>query len=1704
MKVELLVSKLKSLQVHLGLEDGRLKVNAPKGVLNSDLVQQLKESKEEIIKFLSYHASYDTYQQIEPVAVKEYYPVSHAQKRLWILSQIDEDQVAYNIPLHFVFQGELDTVIVGKAFEDILQRHEILRTTFCVFEGEPLQRIVQVADCPFEVQYYDLREDHDRDAVVQRMAHEDMHELFDLQKGPLLRVKLLQTQKEKYIFLMNMHHIISDEWSTQILFREIITLYNERAANSPATLAPLKIQYKDFAAWQNTLLASNKLAHEKSFWISHFEGVLPLLELPVDRPRPAPKTYRGRQIGALLDASVVKELTQLNKDYNGSMFMTLLATVNVFLYKYTNQKDIILGTPIAGRSHPDLDGQIGYYSNTLGIRTIIHEQERVIDLLSRIRTTVLNVFEHQTYPFDRLIDDLNLKRDVSRSPLFDVAIVLQKEEVVEGTSDGLSGVSVYYYPNTVSVSKFDLTFHFIERGDKLTLILIYNTDLFEHDRIQAMLAYYRQLLGDFLSDRHKPVQELTFLAKDDVNQLLYRYNPPAAAYPADETIHGLLEAQVRRTPEAVAVRCGATSLTYASLNEKSNKLAHFLRERYAVKSDALIGVLMDRSEWMIISIMAVLKAGAAYVPIDPEYPADRVRFMLEDSDLTAVLVDKEYSRFEVVMSQAAIVHVGDLWQEVETSPASNPVRINASSDLAYIIYTSGSTGRPKGVMIEHRNVTRLLFNDSFCFDFSEKDCWTLFHSICFDFSVWEIFGALLYGGKLIVVPKSVAQDPAEFAALLETENVTVLNQIPTVFGNLLQQLEQEPAPRKLNLRYVIFGGEALKPSMLSWWHQTYPQTKLVNMYGITETTVHVTYKEISDKEIEEGISNIGTPIPTLNLYVMNEFLQLLPPGVEGELIVGGEGVARGYLNRDDLTSQRFKMNPYRPEERIYLSGDLGIRLASGDIKYTGRKDMQVKVRGFRIELGEIENALLQHAQIENVVVVDRKDDNNNNQLLAYFRSKDDITTGELREHIQHLLPEYMIPAYFIRMASFPLNANGKVERKALPEPQGWNTLSDVYVAPRTATEKAMVSVWEEELKVTPVGITSNFFALGGDSLKAIRLITKLKKQTGLEIKVADLFRTPTIEQLSKQGEPGEETIEKQLEAGRRILFEFRNKIESHIADRHINVPAYEDIYPFTPIESGLIYSSLLNLDQPVYYDQFVYNLSIRDIHIFQQAISMQVQRHNMLRTRYYLSTFNQAAKLICASIEIPFLLEDISAHTAEEQRTLIKRYMTEDLAIRLSFEGDLLWRMKAFHLGNQSYFLCWSFHHAMLDGWSVANFATELSQWLSDPGTLLPPLVHSYKDYCAIVHGKNTSGTIRDAWKNKLQDYSRNKLPFNYSGKQKSDASGVRIVYRMFNPALLEKIQTLATTYNVSFKAVCLTAHVLLMHVICSENDVVTGVVTHDRPEIEDGDTMIGCFLNTLPVRIKIQDNNTALDLIRNVYQYMVDIKPMEMHLTDIAKAIGEKTSIQNPLFDTLLNYTDFHVLKSWKENATLSSHHSAVSLDPGIRPSEMTNTLFDVEVSKTLDTFTGRIKFWSAYFEEGDVVKALDLYERILTLFTTDIQWNLSQSKVMSEAEREEVIGRFNDTRVPYSKEKTLHQLFEEQAQRTPGLTALKQHGKTISYQELDERSNQVARLLVQRGVRMRPCGILTSRSFDMIYGMYGIPQSRRILRARRSRVSH
>ncbi|MEM8778036.1 MAG: amino acid adenylation domain-containing protein [Cyanobacteria bacterium P01_G01_bin.49] len=1117
--VDEFLSHLYSLDVNLWLEGDRLRCSAPEEVLTPDLSQQLQQRKSEIIDFLQQaNLAVDAdLQPIKPTKREGNLPLSFAQQRLWFLEQLQPGSFAYNIPTAVRLIGSLDLAVLERSFNEIVRRHQTLRTHFIIVDGEPVQVIDSTLALSFPVLNLAHLSEAEQETEVLRLATQEAQKPFDLAKDPLLRVTLLQLNPTDRVVLLTLHHIIADGWSMEILIRELTRLYEAFSKDHPPSLPALPIQYTDFAAWQRQRLQGKRLDTQLSYWKQQLQGTLNVLQLPTDFLRTRIQGFQGGNQTFTLSSRLTDKLKTLSQQEGVTLFMTLLAAFKVLLYRYSGQEDIIVGSPIANRNRSEIEGLIGFFVNTLVLRTNLSGNPSFRTLLHRVREVTWGAYDHQDLPFEKLVEELHPERDLSYNPLFQVKFRLENAPT---ESYSLPGLTLRSLKQANPTAKLDLSLDMYETATGLVGGFEYNQDLFTPETINRMVGHFCTLLEGIVDNLEKPISELSLLTEKERQEILYDWNETQTDYAQNLCFHQLFEAQVQTNPEAIALVFEQEQLTYGELNQQSNQLAHYL-QTLGVKPEVKVGICVERSPFMIIALLGILKAGGAYVPLDPAYPPERLAFMVSDSQISVLLTTQKLAA-TIPHEQATVICLDTDWATIATEVEDNPISSVTPQNLAYLIYTSGSTGVPKGVLVSHEGLVNLTEDKIRVCQVSPESCVLQFFSFSFDASIPEIIMALGCGARLCLAKlESLLPGPA-LLKLLQDQGITHITITPSALANLA--FTELPS-----LQMVLVGGEAPSPDLIENWSR---DRLFINAYGPTEVTVNASMVPCGN-----GYPILPTLRPSANkqLYILDRHLQPVPVGVLGELHIGGIGLARGYLNRPDKTAEVFIPNPFegrrqqagdpplpplnkggRVRSRLYKTGDLACYLPDGRIKLLGRLDNQIKIRGFRLETGEIETLLQQHPQIKATVVAVREDLSGDKRLVAYYVAEiDAVPANELRSFLREKLPEYAIPSAFVALEAFPLTPNGKIDSHALPAPNQTRSASD-WIAPRTATEESVAQIFAQVLEIEQISIHDDFFDLGGHSLLATRLIAQLLEIFPVDVTIIDLFEAPTVAGLAER------------------------------------------------------------------------------------------------------------------------------------------------------------------------------------------------------------------------------------------------------------------------------------------------------------------------------------------------------------------------------------------------------------------------------------------------------------------------------------------------------------------------------------------------------------------------------------------------------------
>jgi amino acid adenylation domain-containing protein len=1380
------------------------------------------------------------------------FPTSFAQQRLWFLEQLEPGNSIYNIVNAIRFETRIDQGALTRSLHEIVRRHEALRTRFATVDGQPMQVVEPEPNVDLSVT--DLRglTRLEQDQAVQRQAAREGEQPFDLAAGPLFRARLLLLDDEQSVLLIAVHHIVIDGWSIGILFQELAVLYDAFSNHRPSPLHDVPVQYADYAVWQRDWLQGEALEEQVAFWRKLLAGGPAAIDLATDRQRPAVQTFQGARRYGELPPDLTDRLRAFSRREGATLFMTLLAAFDVLLWRYSGQEDVVVGTPIAGRSRSELEGLIGFFANTLPIRTDLSGDPSFRDLLGRVREVALDVYAHQDVPFDRLVEELRPARSLSHTPLFQVVFAL------ENTPRPLHvpGLSMKRLEVDRRTARCDLSLFTSDKGPGLSCLWEYSTDLFDADTIDRLALNYRTILESALSNPADPISRLGICSEAERRRLLVEWNADRTDPSPGACMQEVFEAQAERTPDSIAVICAGERLTYRELNARANQLAHYLRAR-GVGPETPVGVCLERSATMIVALLAVLKAGGAYVPLDPRYPAERLAFMLEDSRVPVLVTERSLRRMLPAVPSAIVV---DECSAIAAESAANPSRGVTPGNLAYVIYTSGSTGRPKGVEVTHRSVAHLFAVTREKLGFREGDVWTVVHSSGFDFSVWEIWGSLLQGGALVVVPLPVVEAPSEFYDLLCGEGATIVSQTPSALRALLDArrhaLTQDR--RDWSVRLIVCGGDALDADLAGELGRL--EIPVWNFYGPTESSVWTTCGLIEAEDSDRPTS-IGRPLPDIDVYLVDDRQQLVPIGVPGELLIGGDGLARGYLNRPELTAEKFIPHPFsaRPGARLYRTGDLARYRRTGQIEFLGRLDHQVKLRGFRIELGEIETVLTQHPHVAHAVVMIRGDRPDNRTLVAYIVAEGRGPTAEdLRKHLRRSVPVYMVPSAFVMLDAMPLTANKKVDRTALPAPDASGSASGPVAEPRNPVEEILVQIWSHVLGCETVGIDDNFFDRGGHSLLATQVVSRLRDAFQVDVPLRALFESPTVAGL---GEILGEIIQTQqgLDAGRPVPVSRDGRLPLSLAQQRLwFLDQLEPGNPFYNISRAIRIRGALDVDA------------------LSQAITAVVRRHESLRT-VFGSADGAPFQIITAARKVPLTLIDLAQQPPAVREAEAARLAAATSRQVFDLSRDLLVRATLLRMNADDHVLVMTTHHITADGWSLAILFRELTVLYEAIAggreSPLDALPIQYVDF-AVWQRDWLQGDVLDRltafWRDALAGApSVLELPPDKPRPAVQAFRGAREPLAL-PPALSDALKRLSRAEGVTLFMTCLAAFQLLLSRHTGQQDLIVGtdVACRNRVEVEG---LIGFFTNLLPLRTKLSGRSTFTELLRAVRTTTLD-----------------------------------------------------------------------------------------------------------------------------------------------------------------------------------------------------------------------------------------
>jgi amino acid adenylation domain-containing protein len=1590
-------------------------------------------------------------------------PGSPVQEALWFIDRLLGSGGLYNSSRQWRLVGELDAAALQWSLGELVKRHASLRTRFEERDGVAVQVVQPAASVLLlrvEVTGADAAE---REAQLQRRLRECADEGFDLAQGPLLRAQLLKLDDREHVLQVVVHHIVTDGWSMEVLARELGALYGARRAGGESPLVPLPLQFTDYALWQRERLQGARLEGHLAYWREQLRGLEPL-ELPTDRPRPTSPTYRGAVQRFTVPAEVLEALKALARRHEATLFMVLLAAFKVLLMRYTGQADVAVGTPVAGRDRAELEGLIGYFVNTVVLRTDLSGEPSFEELLGRVRQTALQAYAHQELPFETLVADLSPVRELGRNPLYQVTFQLNNQPEADLR---LADLNARTEPLDAALSKFDLSASIAESGGALQGLLEYSTELFDAATMQRLARHFEVLLAGIATQPLDAIGALPLLDAQERHRILIDWNDTARPYPQDLCLHQLFEQQAARTPDAVAIvdEGSGQSISYAQLNVTANQLASYL-----ISSGVCVGnhvaVCLPRSPDVVIAMLAILKAGATYVPMDPEYPVERLRYMLEDCEAKVILTQASLQEMFADTGLQQVLLDRDC-DNLARLPARKPAVAIGAEAAAYVIYTSGSTGRPKGVGVLHRGICNHVFWIVEALQVGAADRVLLKTSISFDASLFEIVAALHAGATIVLAAADTERDADQLLKVVQERGITVLQMVPSSLRALLANPSATFAD---SLRYVICGGEALDRSTAREFQRRHPRVALGNFYGPTESSIDATWRQVDAAILQgSGTVPIGRPIANVRCHVLDARLQPVPVGVPGQLYVGGRGLARGYLNRPELTAQAFIDDPYRSGERLYATGDKARYLSTGELEFLGRLNEQVKVRGYRIELGEIESALGMHEGVARSVVIVREDAPGDARLVAYVVGRDGHSAdpASLRQHLATSLPAYMVPQHIVVLESIPLLPNGKTDRKALPQPE-MREQEGSYAAPRSELEESLAQIWSEVLGGVRVGVHDSFFDLGGHSLTAMQVVSRIRSTFQVELALRTLFETPTVARQAV-------AVQALLQSG-----------GSHV-DEPIRVQSSRQEWPASQAQKALWFIDRMLGRSRLYIIQMAIRLQGElDAAALQWSLGELVKRHASLRTRFE-ERDGVAVQVVQPAASVLLLRVEVTGADAAEREAQLQRRLREcaDEGFDLA-QGPLL-RAQLLKLDDREHVLQVVVHHIVTDGWSMEVLARELGALYgarrAGGESPLVPLPLQFTDY-ALWQRERLQGARLEGhlayWREQLRGLEPLELPTDRPRPTSPTYRGA--VQRFTVPAeVLEALKALARRHEATLFMVLLAAFKVLLMRYTGQADVAVGtpVAGRDRAELEG---LIGYFVNTVVLRTDLSGEPSFEELLGRVRQtalqaYAHQELPFETLVADLSpvRELG-----RNPLYQV-----------TFQLNNQPEADLRLADLNARTEPLDAALSKFDLSASiaESGGALQGLLEYSTELFDAATMQRLARHFEVLLAGIATQPLDAIGALPLLDAQERHRILIDWNDTARPYPQDLCLHQLFEQQAARTPDALAIEYEGATLSYGELNRRANQLARLLRRKGVGPDVLvGVFAERSFEMVLALLAI----------------
>ncbi len=1567
--------------------------------------------------------------------MEKLYDLSAPQNSILLMERFYNGTSINNIGGGIIIHQTLDFALLKKAILNFVKYHDSFRIRLKQTSSGVKQYFEDFSE--FEIPMIDLKKEE-----VADLDKKILYRPIRIFEEPLFEFTIFRFPNQHGGYVIKMHHIISDAWTSGLLCRKIMHEY-ENLVNHKKDGCNKKFSYLNYLETEKNYFASSKFEKDKLYWTEKFKTIPAIVSIPSMTNVTDNFSCEGNRSSFVISKKEMEQITEYCSKHSISIFNFFMATLSTYISKINDVEDFVIGTPILNRSNISEKNTAGMFINIAPLRIDMKDKSTFVDLVSCISRDSIGLLRHQKYPYQTILEDLR-KQNPSIPNLYNIVLSYQ---ITRSNHECNIPYDTRWSFNGCTADDVDIHLFDMDENGILNIAYDYKTSKYNYITIENMHKRLMHIIKQVLKHEEIELKDIEIVTPEEKHKILVEFNNTQVDYPKEKTIVDLFEEQVEKTPDNVAVVFENQQLTYRELNEKANQLAWYLKEK-EIKKGSVIGIRMHKRLEMIIGILAIIKCDCCYLPINMSYPQERVDFMLSDSSAVKLLCTTDSNHD--IETKIDKIDIDLTFENIYSQKNTNLPRSNTPEDLIYIIYTSGSTGTPKGAMLCHKNVVRLFKNNHFYFDFDEKDVWTMFHSVAFDFSVWEMYGALLFGGKLILVSDEIAQDPNLFLKLLIQHKVTVLNQTPTYFYNL-QKMELAKQTSDLNIRYIIFGGEALKPNLIKAWKLKYPSTKLINMYGITETTVHVTYRELSLSDLDSPSSNIGKPIPTLQVIILDKNSNLVPLGNIGEMCIIGEGVFKGYLNRPELNSSKLLRLPEFNNKLMYRSGDSAIMYEDGHLEYIGRIDNQVKIRGFRIELGEIEEKILKNKDIESCIVAKKTDENGRDLLCAYYvTQKSSININLLKTNLQKELPNYMVPQYFIKIDKVPININGKTDLKALPLPQ-ISSIQQEIIGARNKVDDLIIQTFKSLLHINQISIKDSFFELGGDSLTAISICTSLNQNLKMNLSVKDILTHPIISDLS-----------------------------DYIATYEINKTTIQkakiqDFYPASSAQKRMYYVSKTDNENSILYNipgALVFD-SVPDVEKLKSCFAILFERHESLRTYFEIKN-NDIVQKIAPNINFKLTIQNSTSSNTEY---LLKQFIKPfNLAKAPLFRATLVIQ------NNEKATLLIDMHHSISDGFSVSILLDELSKLYN--GHTLEENSITYKDFSQWEISHFTSPEFRESQKFWLSNFQNEMpilhMPTTFPRPVTQSFEGNSFHFEI-DKKLKNKITKLSKEFGLTPYMFLLASYYILLYKYTNQEDIIIGtpVTGRDLPELSH---VVGMFVNSLPLRIQLNSNlsfktflNTVKKMCLNSFEhqdYPFDFLVNQLDL--------QRNTNRNPIFDTMFIYQNMGA-------PTLHFNHIKTTYVEA--QNNISKFDFSLEITPNSEIFNLRFEYCTKLFDKDFIENLANRYLKIIATVTDDITTKISNIEIISEPEKNEILTNFNATKTTYDNTKNLSTIFEENAKKAPNKTAIIFENEKITYAQLNEKANQVANFLLTKHIKPNDIvGIMLPRSIETLITMLGV----------------